>query len=146
MSECHVYIETSIRWPRQGSGIVGIIFTNVDDTDSKTLFGQVKDSTEYRAVLFGIKNALRYCRGYDVINLHLTCNYVGNAFRWIEVWEKTSFVTAKNRPVKNNDLWQEIAKEIKNKQLVIHLNEFNGYRKWLKVECDNRGRKHGFIL
>ena len=81
-----------------------------------------------------------------MIHLHLECDYVGNAFKWLPSWESSGWVTAKKKPVANCDLWQVIAEELKNKQLEIHLNEFNGYRRWLKVECDNRGRKHRFSL
>ncbi|MBQ1781859.1 MAG: hypothetical protein II003_03315 [Methanobrevibacter sp.] len=146
MRECHVYIESSITWPKKGSGIVGIIFTDSDDTFSKTLFGRVNNSTEHQAVLYGIVNALKYCDNFDVINIHLSCSYVANAFKWIDSWKQASWKNAKGNIVKNSNIWAEIDKKLQNKELKIHLNEFNGYRKWLKNECDNRGRKHGFIL
>lgn len=146
MNECHIHIETSLRWPRKGSGIVGIIFTDSEDTFSKTLFGQVRDSTEHKAVLIGIQKALGYCHSYEVIHLHLSCGYAAGAFKWLSSWKANNWKNAKGEPIKHLEEWQAIEKEIEKKQLKIHLNEFNGYRRWLRMECDNRGRKHGFIL
>lgn len=146
MKECHIYIETSLAWPKAGSGIVGLIFTDKNDGFTKTLFGRVDDATENKAILIGIKNALKYCSSFDLINLHLTCRYVAAGFNWLPSWKKNDFKNKKGELVKDHELWQEIARELNEKELRIHLNEFNGYRKWLKAECLNRGRKHGFIL
>lgn len=146
MKECFIYIETSLKWPKQGNGIVGLIFTDQDDEFSKQLFGVVQNSTEYQAILIGIKTALQYVKSYDVIHLHLSCASVAGNFRLLPSWSENGFVNSKGEPLKSAEEWQQIAAASKSKELIIHLNEFNGYRKWLKCECDNRGRKHGFIL
>lgn len=146
MSECHVYIETSLRWPHKGDGIVGIVLTDSDDTFSKTVFGIVKDATPNSAILMGIKNALGYLAKYDDIHLHLSCAYVANNFDRLPSWEASSWMSSRGEPIKNKELWQEIAEKVKGKRIKIHLNEFNGYRNWLIHECDMRGRRHGFIL
>jgi ribonuclease HI len=146
MKECHIYVETSLKWPSKGSGIVGLIFTDKADEYTKQLFGQVKDSTEYQAVLVGIKNALRYCSSFDVINIHLSCRNVASGFVWLPSWKQNDFKNSKGEPIKYIEEWQAIAAASEQKRIEIHLGQFNGYRNWLKSECDNRGRKHGFIL
>ena len=146
MRECHVYIETSLKWPKKGDGIVGIIFTDKTEEYTKTLFGQVKDSTENGAILFGIKNALNYTKAFEVIHVHTSCGYIVGGFKNLPSWAASSWKGSKGEPVKYADVWQIIAEETKEKQIEIHLDEFNGYYKWLKNECDMRGRKHGFIL
>ena len=145
MKECHVYIETSIKWPKQGNGIVGIIFTDVSDTYSKTLFGQVRDSTEHAAVLIGINRALEYLGSYESIHIHTTSN-VGHSFKYLGTWKKNGFLNSKGKEVKHADLWKEIAEKTNEKKIEIHMNEFNGYRNWLCNECNIRGRKHGYVL
>lgn len=146
MKECFIYIETSLKWPKQGDGIVGLIFTEADDEFSKTLFGKVQNASEYQAILIGIKNALQYVGSYEVIHLHLSNANVANNFRCLSTWEANEFKNSKGEELKCSTEWQEIAKFTRGKKVKIHLNEFNGYRKWLKNECDTRGRKHGFIL
>lgn len=144
--ECFIYVETSLKWPKQGDGIVGLIFTDADDEFSKTLFGKVQNASEYQAVLIGIKNALQYVKTFDVINLHLSNSSAANNFKYLASWEADGFLNSKGDPIKFQEEWQEIAKLSRGKEVKIHLNVFNGYRKWLKNECDTRGRKHGFIL
>lgn len=146
MKECFIYIETSLKWPKQGDGIVGLIFTEADDEFSKTLFGKVQNASEYQAILIGLKNALQYAGSYEVVHLHLSNANVANNFRCLSTWEANGFINSKGEELKCSTEWQEIAKFTRGKQVKIHLNEFNGYRKWLKNECDTRGRKHGFIL
>lgn len=146
MKECFVYIETSLKWPKHGDGIVGLIFTDQDDEFSKTLFGKVQDASEYQAILIGLKNAFQYVGGFDVIHVHLSNSNVAGNFRMLPSWEANGFKNSKGEELKCSAEWQEIAKLTKSKKIQIHLQEFNGYRKWLKNECDTRGRKHGFIL
>lgn len=145
--KCDLYIESSLKWPKQGDGIVGIIFTDAaEKSDDKSLFGVVKNATEHQAILYGIKNALSYCSRYDEINIHVSCPYIKSGFTWLPSWKAKGWQTSKKEPVKYLDIWQEIDKAIENKRIIIQLNEFNGYRNWLKYECESRGRKHGFIL
>ena len=146
MNEAHVYIETSIRWPRSGDGIVGIIFTNSDDSDSKNIFGKVQNASEHSSLLYGLDKALSYLTKYQVIHVHTSSGYLAGCFSWLDKWEEASWKTSKGEAVKYADIWQSIASKTKGKQLKVHLNEFNGYRNWLIHECDMRGRKHGFIL
>jgi ribonuclease HI len=146
MKECFIYIESSLKWPKHGDGIVGLIFTDAEDEFSKTLFGKVQNATEYQSILIGIKTALSYVGSFELVHLHISCSSVANNFRNLPSWEANGFKNSKGESIKYTEEWQAIASEMKNKKIEVHLNEFNGYRRWLKCECDNRGRKHGFIL
>ena len=146
IDECNIYIETSLSFPKKGDGIVGIIFTDHDDEHSKQLFGTVKDMTSHEAVLIGIKTALQYTDAFKVIHLHLSSPYAAGSLKYIPSWQANGWITSRGNPVKYANIWQEIAKKMQNKEFHVHLNEVNGYRRWLRYECDNRGRKHGFIL
>ena len=142
---CHIYVETSLHWPKVGDGIVGIVFTDDHDGYKKPLFGQVRNVSEHEAVLTGVNIALKYAEKFDEIHLHLTSR-VGYSFKYLERWQENGFKNAKGQEVKHAAVWKEIAEKIKGKKLELHLNEFNGYYKWLQNECSMRGRKHGFIL
>ena len=146
VDECHIYIESTLSWPKKGDGIVGIIFTDYEDEHTKQLFGVVKNSTAHEAALIGIKTALKYVGNYKIVNLHLSCAYAAESFKYIPSWKDSGWINSRGNPVKYNELWKEIDNSLQEKELKIHYNEVNGYRRWLKNECDNRGRKHGFIL
>ena len=83
---------------------------------------------------------------FDVINIHLSCRNVASGFVWLPSWKRNDFKNSKGEPIKYLEEWQAIAAASEQKRIEIHLGQFNGYRNWLKTECDNRGRKHGFIL
>lgn len=144
MKTGHIFVETSLRWPKQGDGIVGIIFADVQRQNGRPLFGTVKDSTEHAAVLFGIKQALMYLEQFDVIHLHVSSN-VGYNFKYLDKWRESDFKGSKGTEIKNADIWREIAEKSTGKRLEMHVNESNEYRNWLTNECAMRGRKHGFI-
>lgn len=141
----HVYLETSIKWPKQSDGIIGIVFTDQDDVNRKSLFGVVQNASEHEAVLIGINRALDYLREIDTIHIHVSST-VGYSFKYLEKWQASGFVGAKGCKVKHAEIWEEISEKSKGKMLKMHINERNGYRNWLTNECDMRGRKHGFIL
>lgn len=141
----HVYLETSIKWPKQSDGIIGIVFTDQEDVNRKSLFGVVQNASEHEAVLIGINRALTYLSEYDAIHIHVSST-VGYSFKYLEKWQASGFVGAKGCKVKHAEIWEEISEKSKGKTLKMHINERNGYRNWLTNECDMRGRKHGFIL
>lgn len=141
----HVYLETSIKWPKQSDGIIGIVFTDQEDVNRKSLFGVVQNASEHEAVLIGINRALTYLSEYDTIHIHVSST-VGYSFKYLEKWQASGFVGAKGCKVKHAKIWEEISEKSKGKTLKMHINERNGYRNWLTNECDMRGRKHGYIL
>lgn len=141
----HVYLETSIKWPKQSDGIIGIVFTDQEDVTRKSLFGVVQNASEHEAVLIGINRALTYLSECDTIHIHVSST-VGYSFKYLEKWQASGFVGAKGCKVKHAEIWEEISEKSKGKTLKMHINERNGYRNWLTNECDMRGRKHGFIL
>lgn len=140
MKECEVIIETDLKPFEHRNGVVGLAFKKPDG-EAKTLFGSVKDCTQNKAILYGIKNALPYCKGYEVIHLFLTNGYAAGGFLHLASWKEHGWKSAKGGELKNADLWQEIEKETQGKEVIIHLKEFNGYFHWLRAECGRRAKK-----
>lgn len=140
ISECEIVIETSIGPFERCDGKVGLIFL-APGKEERPLFGTVKNSTCNQAILYGIKNALPYCKNFNVIHLQTTNGYTKLGFDNLSNWQENGWKTAKGKDVKNADLWQDIAAELEGKEMIIHLNEVNGYRRWLKAECQRRAKK-----
>ena len=140
MKECEIVIETSIGPFECKDGKVGLIFL-APGREERPLFGTVKDSTCNQAILYGIKYALPYCQNFDVIHLQTTNGYTKLGFDNLSNWQENGWKTARGKEIKNADLWQDIAAELEGKEMIIHLNEVNGYRRWLKAECLRRAKK-----
>lgn len=140
MRECEIVIETSIKPFRVEDGIVGIAFCT-KGAEPKTLFGKVKDCSENKAALLGLKNALGYCSHFEIINLQTTNGYLASGLKSLPSWKVNGFITKKGAQIKHQEIWQEIEEIIKGKEMRIHLNEFNDVRKWLSAECRRRATR-----
>ena len=146
MKEVHIYIESSISWPKKGDCIVGIIFADNDDEHTKTIFGQVKNASANLATLIAVKKSLYYCDFFHTINFHLSNSYVASSFDRLAAWELKDYKTSRGEDIKYLEEWKSISEMIKGKEINIYLDQFNGYYRWLKNECITRAEKHGFIL
>lgn len=140
MKECEIVIETSIGPFDKSDGKVGLLFL-APGTEGKPLYGTVKNCTQNQAILYGIKNALPYCQNFKVINLQTTNGYTKLGFDNLRKWQENGWKTSRGEEIKNADLWRDIAAELEGKEMIIHLNEKNGYRKWLQSECKRRAKK-----
>lgn len=76
----------------------------------KEISGGSKDSTnnimEITAVIEGLKALKRPCD----VKVYSDSSYVVNAFKnnWIETWKLNGWKTANKKPVKNQELWEEL--------------------------------------
>ena len=139
-----VFIETSIKWNEVKDGIVGIAISTWEPENAKSFFGKVNKCSESAAVLYGLKNALRYLDQADEIVLNISCSYVAMVFTggWTKTWLENGFLTKKGSEIKYRDLWEEITGMIKSRKVTVKYKEFNGYRNWLMAECSRRAQKY----
>ncbi|MBR3864254.1 MAG: ribonuclease HI [Clostridia bacterium] len=75
---------------------------------------------ELTAVIEGLKMLKEKCD----VTLYSDSSYVVNAIEqnWLENWQIKGFKTANNKPVKNVELWQELAKLLKeHKVKFVHV-------------------------
>ena len=81
---------------------------------------------EITAVLEGLRALSRPCR----VTLYTDSQYVAKAItdRWVSNWQTNGWKTAGKKPVKNRDLWMELAE-----LLQIHKVDF----RWLKGHAGN---------
>ena len=101
----------------------------------KEISGASKDSTnnimEITAVIEGLKALKRPCE----VKLYSDSSYVVNAFKneWIENWKSNGWRTANKKPVKNQELWEELYDLIN-----IHKVEFIKVKGHSDNEYNNR--------
>lgn len=139
-----VYIETSIRWNQVSDGVVGIAISIEDPEDAKSFFGKVNQCSESAAVLLGFKNALKFLDQADEIRLNVSCRYVANVFinAWMQQWQINEFKSSKGVDIKYRDIWEDVTALLRSRKVTVKYKEFNGYRNWLKAECERRARKY----
>jgi ribonuclease HI len=81
----------------------------------KELSGGEPETTNNRMELMSVIEGLRALKRQPVdVNIHLDSTYVRSAFTegWIENWRRNGWRTASKKPVKNQDLWEQLADEV----------------------------------
>ena len=78
----------------------------------KTLHGGEQETTNNRMELKAAIEALRALKKPSEVVLHTDSKYVMDGITsWLASWKKRGWKTASKKPVKNQDLWQELDKE-----------------------------------
>jgi ribonuclease HI len=75
----------------------------------KTLHGGEPETTNNRMEMRAAIEALNALKGPREVILHTDSKYVMDGInRWMPAWKKRGWKTANKKPVKNQDLWQEL--------------------------------------
>lgn len=118
-------------------------------TDGKNIAercGGEKNTTNNKMELTAVIKALRAARKHNEIEIHTDSQYVKNGMQsWVKNWKKTGWKTADKKPVKNQELWQELDELASN--IKIHWvwvkghagEEFNE-----RVDCLARGAAESY--
>ena len=80
----------------------------------RVITGHEPQTTNNRMELAAVVESLRVLKETCQVAVHTDSSYVANAFNenWIEGWIKRGWKTAGNKPVKNQDLWEELIKQV----------------------------------
>lgn len=79
----------------------------------KTLSGAVAETTNNRMELTAAICGLQALKKACEVELYTDSKYVMDGITtWISNWKKNKWKTAANKPVKNQDLWQELETEL----------------------------------
>lgn len=90
-----------------GPGGWGFIAT--DGTNTVERSGGEPDTTNNRMELTAVIRALSAAKKHTEIEIHTDSQYVKNGMQtWIKNWKKNGWKTADKKPVKNQELWQEL--------------------------------------
>lgn len=85
-------------------------YVNQDGEHEKELSGSERGTTNNRMELTAVIKALETLTRPCVVELWTDSQYVKKAFTdgWLANWKKNGWKTAAKKPVKNQDLWQEL--------------------------------------
>ena len=91
-----------------GPGGWAFVATDGDRTAERS--GAEVDTTNNRMELMAVIRALVAIKNRDV-EIHTDSQYVKNGMQlWMKNWKKNNWRTADKKPVKNQDLWQQLDK------------------------------------
>lgn len=104
----------------------------------KELFGGEPATTNNRMELTAVIRALEALHRRCRIDLYTDSRYVQQGIsEWIHGWRRNGWRTADRKPVKNVDLWQQLAAQVERHDVAWH---------WVKGHADNPGNKRADAL
>lgn len=87
----------------------------------KRINGAVHNTTNNRMELTAVIQALLYLKESCLIDLTTDSTYVKDGItKWLPQWQKRNWLTADKKPVKNIDLWQNLAELVKKHDINWH--------------------------
>lgn len=99
-----------------GPGGWGVVL--IYNGKQKELYGGEIMTTNNRMELRAAIEALSFLKEPCDITLHTDSTYVRDGItKWMMNWQKNNWRTADKKPVKNLDLWQELAEQVKQHQI-----------------------------
>ncbi|MDI6781343.1 MAG: ribonuclease HI [bacterium] len=106
-------------------GWAAILITNENEKGEQEFSGGERDTTNNQMELMGVIQGLKAVNAPSKIRIHSDSAYIVNAFtqNWIKTWLANGWKTADKKPVKNQNLWQELLKLIQPHQV-----------EWIKVK------------
>ncbi len=119
-----------------GPGGWGVLI--VDGENRIELFGGERATTNNRMELMAAIRALEETSPEKPVNLHTDSQYVKNGInQWINNWKRNGWKTASKKPVKNQDLWEALDSQTKNRTVKWH---------WIKGHSGHPGNEHADAL
>ena len=93
----------------RGPGGWGVIVLYPDGARMETSGGE-DDTTNQRMELMAAIKAMELLKEAHEVRLHTDSAYVSNCFkeRWYVAWRRNGWMTSKDRPVVNADLWRRL--------------------------------------
>jgi len=89
-----------------------------DTTHEKTLYGGEAHTTNNRMELLAVIRALEALTRPAAVVIHTDSQYVQKGMtEWLANWQRRGWLTAARQPVKNADLWQQLAALVANHQV-----------------------------
>ena len=102
-----------------GPGGWGVLLCYGDH--EKKLYGGVPDTTNNRMELLAAIKGLQSLKTACQVDLTTDSQYVRNGITtWLSEWKKRGWKTANKKPVKNQDLWAQLDREVVRHQVTWH--------------------------
>ncbi len=118
MKKVKIYTDGACKGnPGKGGWGVVLIYNETE----KRLQGREDNTTNNRMELMAAINALAALNERCIVELYTDSTYVQQGISsWIDNWKKNKWLTANKKPVKNQDLWQQLDQQVKQHEVNWH--------------------------
>ena len=118
----------------------GWAFVATDGKNRAERSGGERDTTNNRMELTAVIRAISAARKHNEIEIHTDSQYVKNGTMvWMKNWKKNNWRTADKKPVKNQDLWQQLDELVST--VKVHWVWVRGHNgEELNERCDELAR------
>ncbi|MBP3927459.1 MAG: hypothetical protein J6D13_09855 [Clostridium sp.] len=134
----NLYIATTIHGPAQKGGrwMYLLEYTTADGRPA-TLhkIGEWMDCKETELALSALAAGLRRMKSPSEIRIFTSCRNIWSAIEreWLKDWIYTGWLTAKGKPVKHRELWEEIY-FLSEQHLLLADTGGHTYQHWMQAE------------
>lgn len=118
----------------------GWAFVATDGKNTAARCGGERNTTNNRMELMAVIRALTAAHRHNELEIHTDSQYVKNGMQsWMKNWKRNNWRTADKKPVKNQDLWQQLDELSAN--IKIHWHWVKGHAgEELNEQCDTLAR------
>lgn len=120
MGEIHIYTDGACSG-NPGPGGWGAVI-HKDGAETQEIFGGIAETTNNRMELTAtIKGIETILADPSTAHIHTDSTYVKDGITlWVKNWQKNGWKTAAKKPVKNQDLWQDLVAVCDKKPITWH--------------------------
>ena len=138
----NIYITTTAKGPRIWKTAY-YVYTMEYNGHTRNHSGRMKNCTENQLEINIIAEALGRLNKMQKVRIFTGCTHVLNTVNnhWIAQWEKNGWKKSGNRPVKNQELWQQIT-ELMRYHVVTFTDEAHEYSLWHQFCIEKLKEKH----
>ena len=133
--DVNLYLESTIKSPRESEGIIGFVIevlTNGEPATKSQFYRVTANKNQAQLMILNI--ALSHLKKKPfVLSIYADFRYLESAFSqgWIDEWEKNGWKNAKNETVGNSAMWQETLILLNGNEVSWHVGEEHSYKKWM---------------
>lgn len=146
MQKATIYIETTIKGPsvRNGAYAAEIEYIRRNgEPETREVLGEEENTTYNRTTLLAIVTALKRFNRPCEIEIVTSNNFVKNTIECGNLlkWQENGWKNSKEEDIKNKELWQEFAQEMKKHKIAVTLWKNHAYSGILKMKMEGLHEK-----
>lgn len=139
MRSVRIFTGTDLKSLRPASGKIGYVLETQGRNGpvTRTGFDDLESVTKNQAELIAIEKALTRMTEPCEITIFTESSYVAAGMEWAEEWKKNGWITARGKPVSNQEEWKRVLELMKPHKVTVE-NKQHEYSNWIKTELSRR--------
>lgn len=115
-----------------------LLYQGSNGVMEKEIYGGEPETTNNRMELMAVIEALKLLKKPCRVNLHMDSVYVKHGMEeWMDNWKRNGWRTAQKKPVKNQELWQQLDEQRQRHHITGH---------WVKGHTGDPGNERADML